>query len=62
MERLREYLSMAVKTKEISSDSKMASSTKEVLLMIEGFKANPVDETMIKKVLKIQDLVKEIQN
>tara|TARA_R110000824_G_scaffold397911_1_gene601216 strand:- start:95 stop:928 length:834 start_codon:yes stop_codon:yes gene_type:complete len=62
LERLREYLSMAVKTKEISSDPKMASSTKEVLLMVEGFKTHPVDEAMIKKVLKIQDLVKEIQD
>jgi hypothetical protein len=62
LERLSEYLSAAVKTKEISSDPKMASSTKDVLLMIEGFKSYPVDEAMIKKVLKIQDLVKEIQN
>jgi hypothetical protein len=62
LERLSEYLNAAAKTKEINSDPKMISSTKEVLLMIEGFKARPVDEAMIKKVLKIQDLVKEIQN
>ena len=60
--RLREYLKEAVITEEISSDPKMVNSTKEVLLIIEGFKAQPVDEDMIKKILKIQDLVKEIQN
>lgn len=62
LERLSKYLNEASKTKEINSDPKMASSTKEVLLMIENFKTRPVDEAMIKKVLKIQDLVKEIQN
>tara|TARA_R110000744_G_scaffold19511_4_gene51523 strand:+ start:90 stop:923 length:834 start_codon:yes stop_codon:yes gene_type:complete len=60
--RLREYLKEAVITEEINSDPKMVNSTKEVLLIIEGFKAQPVDEDMIKKILKIQDLVKEIQN
>jgi len=60
--RLREYLKEAVITEEINSDPKMVNSTKEVLLIIEGFKTQPVDEDMIKKILKIQDLVKEIQN
>jgi len=62
LERLSNCLNEAIRTEEISSDSKMVNSTKEVLSMIDGFKAKPINESMIKKVLKIQNLAREIKD
>jgi len=39
----------------------MLEATNEVLSTIDNFKKNPVNEVMIKKILKIQNLAKEIQ-
>ena len=39
----------------------MVKKTKEVLNVIEGFKKKKIDKEIVKQVLKIQNLVKEIE-
>ena len=40
----------------------MNKSTKDVLSLMESFSSQPVDIVLVKKVLKIQNLVREINN
>ena len=46
---------------EVKNDPRMLEATNEVLNAIEDFKKKPVNEVMIKQILKIQNLAKEIQ-
>ena len=59
--RLQTALVSALDTKEIQSDKNMQESVKLVLTMIETFKTKPVDRALIEKVLKIQNVVHEIE-
>ena len=59
--RLQSALVSALETKEIKSDEHMQESVKSVLSMIEDFKTKPVDKALVEKVLKIQNVVHEIQ-
>ncbi len=58
--RLHSALNKALSTEEITSDDDMTESTNSVIKMIEEFRDTPVDKTLVKKVLKIQNLVHEI--
>ena len=60
--RLQSALVSALETKEIKSDEHMQESVKSVLSMIEDFKTKPVDKALVEKVLKIQNVVHEIQS
>ena len=44
---------------EIKNDKEMTKSTKKVLGIIEGFKEQEINSSMLRKVLKIQDLINE---
>mgnify|MGYP003628793466 CR=1 FL=1 len=59
--RLKSELNKSLEVKELAEDTEMLESTKKVLDMIGDFKKSKIDSTMLKKVLKIQDLVKEIK-
>jgi len=59
--RLQNALVSALGTKEISSDDNMKESVTSVLVMIEEFKTSPVDKELVEKVLKIQNVVHEIE-
>jgi hypothetical protein len=59
--RLQNALISALGTKEISSDDNMKESVTSVLAMIEEFKTSPVDKELVEKVLKIQNVVHEIE-
>ena len=59
--RLKELISKSVQLKEINSDDEMVKKTNKVLAMIEEFKTKTIDENLIRSVLKIQNLAKEIQ-
>ena len=61
LDRMGSYLAEAIETNDIKSDSNMLASTKKVLVLVEDYKSQPINEDMIKKVLKIQNLVKEIK-
>ena len=58
--RLYTVLQNALKTEEIRSDESMTESTNSVIDMINSFKTQPIDKSLVEKVLKIQNLVHEI--
>ena len=59
--RLHDALSDSLKTKEIKTDTTMLESTNKVISMIDGFRETPIDKNLVEDVLKIQNLVSEIQ-
>ena len=59
--RLHNALSDSLKTKEIKTDTTMLESTNKVISMIDGFRKTPIDKNLVEDVLKIQNLVSEIQ-
>ena len=59
--RLHNALSDSLKTKEIKTDTTMLESTNKVISMIDGFRKTPIDKNLVEDVLKIQNLVNEIQ-
>jgi len=62
IDRLREGVQKSLKMGEIKSDSNMLEKTKNVLNLIEEFKNKPFDKEMVNQILKIQNLLKEIEN
>ena len=60
--RLKTCVSNALNLKEIREDQHMFAKTKEVLNILENFKKKKINKTLIKEVLKIQNLVEEINN
>ena len=59
--RLRQIIEESLQTSEMREDSNMLESTKKVLAIIGDFKEKQVDADTLEKVLKIQNLVSEIQ-
>ena len=62
IERLKKVITESLDTQEIKSDSDMITKTKKVLEMMNNFKNERVEKPVIKKVLKIQSLAREIIN
>jgi len=60
--RLKESILGALSMKETQEDSDMLTKTKEVINILESFKKEKIDKVLINKVLKIQNLVKEIKS
>ncbi|MBC8282650.1 MAG: hypothetical protein H8E32_02475 [Nitrospinae bacterium] len=60
--RLREKLQAAAKLAEVREDPEMLEGTKRVVEILNGFSEKPVDNDLVQEVLKIQNLVKEIEN
>ena len=58
--RLYTALKDALSSSDIKADKNMTESTNSVIKMIEEFKTQPVDKSLVEKVLKIQNLVHEI--
>jgi len=59
--RLKNVVHSSLQMEEVKNDPRMLEATNEVLNAIEDFKKKPVNEVMIKQILKIQNLAKEIQ-
>ena len=59
--RLRNAINHSLESNEIKTDLNMVNKTKEVLNIIEGFKKKNIDREVVSQVLKIQNLVKEIE-
>jgi hypothetical protein len=59
--RLKTSVARALETKDISEDSLMVEKTKKVLSLLEGFKDKDIDARMLKQILKIQRLVREVE-
>tara|TARA_R100000008_G_C3572697_1_gene163227 strand:- start:471 stop:1295 length:825 start_codon:yes stop_codon:yes gene_type:complete len=58
--RLKVKIGESLKTEEFENDDSMIQKANEVLKIMEGFHNKTIDKTMIKKVLKIQNLVREL--
>ena len=59
--RLKDVVHSSLQIEEVKNDPRMLEATNEVLSTIDNFKKNPINEIMIKQILKIQNLAKEIQ-
>ncbi len=60
--RLKKEINASLKMEEIYTDDIMIEKTKEVIETLDGFKAAAPTEEVISKVLKIQELVREIKS
>jgi len=60
--RLKEKLVEAKTTDEISEDSTMTEKTTQIIEKLESFSSAPIDESVLKTIMKTQKLVKEICN
>ena len=60
--RLHTELDTALLSEHVKADEIMVKSTNSVISMIQNFRAQPVDKTLIESVLKIQNLVHEIES
>lgn len=60
--RLKKEMSDSLKLKEISEDQNMTEKGKEVLKLLESFASTPIDNAVISKVIKIQNLIREIKS
>ena len=60
--RLKNVLFESNNVKEILEDTEMLEKSKTVLSILESFKEQPVSVDMIKKVLRVQNLAREIQD
>tara|TARA_R100000008_G_scaffold24897_2_gene13420 strand:- start:1811 stop:2638 length:828 start_codon:yes stop_codon:yes gene_type:complete len=59
--RLKDEIANLLESEEIKKDTEMTDKTKSVLKVIEGFKGEHITEKLLLKVLKMQQLVGEIQ-
>lgn len=60
--RLKKVIGESKAMKEITEDTEMKNNTEQVLQLLESFKQTPISMDMVKKVLKIQNLVSEMQS
>ena len=62
LQRIERALEKAQTTADVVADQKMSAATKQVALIAESLKSQPVDQPMIKKILKMQTLVSELED
>jgi hypothetical protein len=60
--RLKEEIKSSLNETEIKADETLSAKTKKIVDVIEGFKGQFINEKMLKKVMSIQSLVKEIKD
>ena len=60
VERLRSVLKESMHSNEIGKDQHMLESAKSVMKKMDNFSKRPIDEKMLKDILKIQELAREL--
>ena len=60
--RLKTRISVAMNETEIKEDESMTNKTQEILTLLEGFGTKEINPSLLKKVLKIQNLVRELDS
>jgi len=60
--RLKQIISEGSDIKELSEDTEMLEKSKTILNILESFSKQPISIDMVKKVLRVQNLAREIQN
>ena len=58
----REEIKSSLNEAEIKADETLSAKTKKIVDVIDGFKGQFINEKMLKKVMSIQSLVKEIKD
>ena len=61
VDRLKNVISESIEYEDIKADPEMINKTNKVLEVIKEFHSKQIDGNLIKKVLKIQSLAREIQ-
>ena len=59
LKRLRTEVEQSLRLDEVASDSEMVTNTKKVLEQISEFNVSHIGEKEFKKILKLQELVRE---
>lgn len=62
IERLRDRVNASLELNEVKADQNMVEKTKKVLDFLNSLKDTKLDETTIKKVMQIQELVREVES
>ena len=60
--RLKKVVSSSMRFEDIKTDEEMLAKTKSVMTVLENFKYEKINSNLLSKVLKIQNLAKEILN
>jgi hypothetical protein len=60
--RIKQQIVKAMETEQIKEDAVMLGKMEEVIKLVDGFKQQFITEKLLKKILKIQELAKEIQD
>jgi hypothetical protein len=62
IERLRDRVNASLELNEVKADQNMVEKTQKVLDFLNSLKDTKLDETTIKKVMQIQELVREVES
>jgi len=62
IERLRARVNKSLELEEVNSDEQMVEKTQKVLDFLDSLKDTKLDERVIKKIMQIQELVREVEN
>ena len=62
IERLRDRVATSLELQEVKDDELMLEKTKKVIDFLEGLKDNKLTESDIKKIMQIQELVREVES
>ena len=60
--RLKDSIKESLSLEDIKQDTEMVSKAKKILETLDNFRKDRIDKNLIMKVLKIQNLAKEIEN
>ena len=62
IERLRDRVATSLELQEVQADELMLEKTRKVIGFLEGLKDNKLTESDIKKIMQIQELVREVES
>ena len=62
IQRLRDRVNASLELEEVKADEHMVEKTQKVLDFLDGLKDTKLDERAIKKIMQIQELVREVEN
>jgi len=62
LRRIKKEVENSVRLEEVKEDKEMITATGSVLVLIDSFRNTPIDESSLKKVLKLQHLVSEYKS
>ena len=61
LHRIQSVIGTSMAKDEVASDPSMLKATKQVATLAESYKSQPINESMLKKILKMQTLASEIE-